>query len=78
MKIVKNILIISLIIIESIFIHLTYKSLINKPSNINEIKVVGTDEILSSKTFAILLGDGAGNYTESPDRSEWPSMEEYA
>ena len=73
-KNLKSILVISLMVIEVCLIHLSYKSFTNKPIELDEVKLLNQGNTkANNKSFAIMLNDGDGIYTESSD-SSFPTL----
>ena len=69
----KKIVVSILIIVEGIFLFLSYKSFINIPkeNEVEEIKIV-EDEEIPSNGFAYLIENNSGGFDESADRTKWP------
>ena len=69
--------VITLIIVEVIFVNLSIKSFVNKGKEIEQVNYNDAKEIDTSNMFAYYIDNGNGQYTEETDRTEWPDSNNY-
>ncbi len=69
--------VITLIIVEVIFVNLSIKSFVNKGKEIEQVNYNDAKEIDTSNMFAYYIDNGNGEYTEETDRTEWPDSNDY-
>jgi len=69
--------VISLVLLESIFVYLSYKSFNNNDTYMEEVNLLEEANLDRNNMFAIMLGDKNGIYTES-DSNKWPTDGSYS
>ena len=72
MKKVVKVIVMVLILMEGVFVHLTFKSFSMRNETIENVNYKPSEAEENKKLFAYLLDDGNGNYSEPDERESWP------
>ncbi len=72
MKKVVKVIVMVLILMEGVFVHLTFKSFSMRNETIENVNYKPSEAEENKKLFAYLLDDGNGNYSEPEERESWP------
>ena len=72
MKKIVKVIVMVLILMEGVFVHLTFKSFSMRNETIENVNYKSSETEENKKLFAYLLDDGKGNYSEPDERESWP------